>query len=38
MAPVLVCPDAFKGTWRAAEVAAAIGRGHERADLEPPVR
>lgn len=36
MAPVLVCPDAFKGTLRAAQVAAAIGRGLERAGLEPP--
>jgi glycerate kinase len=34
--PVLVCPDAFKGTLRAAEVAAAIGRGLERAG-EPRV-
>ncbi|MFL5847157.1 MAG: glycerate kinase [Solirubrobacteraceae bacterium] len=36
MAPVLVCPDAFKGTWRAAQVAGAIGRGLERGGLEPP--
>jgi glycerate kinase len=34
--PVLVSPDAFKGTLRAAQVAAAIGRGLERAGLEPP--
>jgi glycerate 2-kinase len=34
--PVLVCPDAFKGTLRASEVAGAIGRGLERAGLEPP--
>ena len=34
--PVLVAPDAFKGTLRASEVAAAIGRGLERAGLEPP--
>jgi hypothetical protein len=25
--PVLVAPDSFKGTYRAAEVAGAIGRG-----------
>jgi glycerate kinase len=36
MAPVLVCPDKFKGTFRATEVAGAIGRGLERAGLEPP--
>ena len=36
MAPVLVCPDAFKGTLRATQVASAIGRGLERAGLEPP--
>ena len=36
MPPVLVSPDAFKGTLRAAQVAAAIGRGLERAGLEPP--
>ena len=35
-APVLVAPDSFKGTLRAAEVAAAIGRGLERAGLMPP--
>jgi glycerate kinase len=34
--PVLVAPDAFKGTFRATEVAAAIGRGLERAGLMPP--
>src|SRR5687768_18081188 len=34
--PVLVAPDSFKGTLRAAEVAAAIGRGLERAGLMPP--
>jgi glycerate kinase len=34
--PVLVCPDAFKGTLRATQVAGAIGRGLERAGLEPP--
>jgi glycerate 2-kinase len=37
--PVLVAPDSFKGTLRATEVAAAIGRGLERggwrADLCP---
>ncbi len=37
--PVLVAPDAFKGTFSAAQVAAAIGRGLEaeglRADLCP---
>src|SRR6478736_4927544 len=31
--PVLVAPDSFKGTFRASEVAAAIGRGLERAGL-----
>src|SRR5689334_14445012 len=36
MPPVLVCPDAFKGTFRATQVAGAIGRGLERAGLEPP--
>ncbi len=35
-APVLVAPDSFKGTLRATEVAAAIGRGLERAGLAPP--
>lgn len=34
--PVLVAPDAFKGTLRATEVAAAIGRGLERAGGVPP--
>src|ERR687890_729251 len=34
--PVLVAPDSFKGTFRAAEVAGAIGRGLERAGLMPP--
>jgi glycerate kinase len=36
MAPVLVSPDSFKGTLRAAQVASAIGRGLEAAGLEPP--
>jgi glycerate kinase len=35
-ARVLVAPDSFKGTFRAPQVAAAIGRGLERAGLEPP--
>lgn len=34
--PVLVAPDKFKGTFNAAQVAAAIGRGLERAGLMPP--
>jgi glycerate kinase len=34
--PVLVAPDSFKGTYRAAEVAGAVGRGLERAGLMPP--
>src|SRR6187455_940131 len=34
--PVLVAPDSFKGTFRASEVASAIGRGLERAGLMPP--
>ena len=34
--PVLVAPDSFKGTFRAAQVAGAIGRGIERAGLMPP--
>jgi glycerate kinase len=34
--PVLVAPDSFKGTFAAAQVAAAIGRGLERAGLMPP--
>src|SRR5947199_313253 len=33
---LLVAPDAFKGTFRAPEVAAAIGRGIEAAGFEPP--
>ena len=33
---VLVAPDSFKGTLRATEVAAAIGRGLEAAGCEPP--
>ena len=33
---VLVAPDSFKGTFTAAQVAAAIGRGLERAGLVPP--
>jgi glycerate kinase len=36
MSALLVAPDAFKGTFRASEVAGAIGRGIERAGLEPP--
>jgi len=36
--PVLVAPDSFKGTHRATAVAAAIGRGLERAGLVPPDR
>jgi glycerate kinase len=35
-ARLLVAPDSFKGTFRASEVAAAVGRGIERAGLEPP--
>jgi glycerate kinase len=35
-ARLLVAPDRFPGVLRAAEVAAAIGRGVERAGLEPP--
>jgi glycerate kinase len=34
--PVLVSPDSFKGTLRAAEVASCLGRGLERAGLTPP--
>src|SRR6476646_2972434 len=34
--PVLVAADSFKGTFRASEGAAAIGRGLERAGLLPP--
>lgn len=33
---VLVAPDSFKGTFTAAQVAAAIGRGLERAGEPPP--
>jgi glycerate kinase len=33
---VLVAPDSFKGTFRAPEVAAAIGRGLEAGGLAPP--
>jgi glycerate kinase len=33
---VLVAPDTFKGTIRSSELAAAIGRGLERAGLMPP--
>src|SRR5204863_348778 len=36
MRQVLVAPDAFKGTFAASEVAAAIGRGLERAGFPPP--
>jgi len=35
---VLVAPDSFKGTLRAAQVAAAIATGLERAGLVPPDR
>jgi glycerate kinase len=34
--PVLVAPDSFKGTFSAAEVAAAIARGLESAEEPPP--
>jgi glycerate 2-kinase len=34
--PVLVAPDAFKGTFSAPQVAGAIGRGLEAAGLMPP--
>src|SRR3954471_70384 len=34
--PVLVAPDSFKGTFSAARVAGAIGRGLERVGLMPP--
>lgn len=34
--PVLVAPDSFKGTFSSARVAAAIGRGLERAGVAPP--
>ena len=33
---MLVAPDSFKGTFSAAQVAGAIGRGLERAGLMPP--
>lgn len=33
---LLLAPDKFKGTFSAAQVAAALGRGVERAGLEPP--
>ena len=33
---MLVAPDKFKGTFNAAQVAGAIGRGLERAGLMPP--
>ncbi len=33
---MLVAPDSFKGTFNAAHVAGAIGRGLERAGLMPP--
>src|SRR3954465_13272592 len=33
---ILVAPDGFKGTFRATEVAAAIGRGLESAGFAPP--
>jgi glycerate kinase len=36
MRPVLVAPDAYKGTLRAPQVAGALGRGLERAGLVPP--
>jgi glycerate 2-kinase len=36
--PVLVAPDSFKGTLRAAQVAAAIAEGLERAGLVAPDR
>ncbi|HWH93131.1 MAG TPA: glycerate kinase [Baekduia sp.] len=34
--PLLVAPDSFKGTLRAAQVAACIGAGLEQAGLRPP--
>ena len=34
--PLLIAPDAFKGSLRATEVAAAIGRGVERGDTDAP--
>jgi len=33
---LLIAPDSFKGTFRAVEVAAAVGRGVERAGHAPP--
>ena len=36
MRQVLVAPDSFKGTFAAAAVASAIGRGLERAGFAPP--
>src|SRR5687767_10267976 len=33
---VVVAPGPFKGTYRASQVAAAVGRGLERAGLAPP--
>jgi glycerate 2-kinase len=36
MRPILVAPDSFKGTFAAPAVAAAIGRGLERAGFVPP--
>ena len=35
-ARLLIAPDSFKGTFRAPQVAAAVGRGVERAGMEPP--
>lgn len=32
---MIVCPDAFKGTWRAPQVAAAVARGLERGGVAP---
>src|SRR3954451_25409182 len=36
MRQILVAPDSFKGTFAAPSVAAAIGRGLERAGFVPP--
>src|SRR4051794_36070389 len=36
MRQILVAPDSFKGTFPAPAVAAAIGRGLERAGFPPP--
>ena len=33
---LLIAPDSFKGTFSAAQVAAAVGRGVERAGFAPP--